>query len=262
MIAKTIIFSAAVLAVSACGRSGDNGTDASDLKIYGGAKVEQNDEVAKYTVVLLQNNQPLCSGVLIAPRLVVTAAHCRLGIKSGRPAYVGFGLKAKNAELVQMKNFIAHEAFDAAAGVQGSKDVEVNDVGLIQLAEDAPAAYEPVQVLSRSDSLTLSEPVTLAGFGKTDKKSGWFGTIVGELYQVDTKLIEEAPNAKEVWLGDSPGKSSCNGDSGGPALVERQGSLKLLGVTSRGRDCKSEVIYTDLRYFREWIRQTAATFGE
>lgn len=261
--AKKLILSlsAAVLALTACGGAGDGEKQsASDLKIYGGAKVAAEDEVAPYTVVLLQNNAPVCTGALIAPRLVVSAAHCAALIKKNRPAYIGFGLKAKEAKLVAVQNFVAHENFDAAAGSLGGKDVPVNDVGLIQLADDAPEGYAPVKLLGRSDSLRTGEPVVLAGFGKTDKKSGWFGTVLGELFQVETEVLEEAPLAKEVWFGNTPGKSACNGDSGGPALVRRQQELRLLGVTSRGRDCKSEVIYTDLRYFQDWIQRTAADF--
>ena len=58
------------------------------------------------------------------------------------------------------------------------------------------------------------------------------------MYQVEAELVIEATKAKEVWVGNTPGKAACNGDSGGPALVKRSG-VETLGVTSRGRDCKS-----------------------
>lgn len=258
---KNLLYGAALLALSACGSPQGVPQATSDLDIYGGKKVTQQDEVARFTVVLQQNNQTVCTGVLVSDRLVATAAHCFYLLKSSQGVSVGFGLKAKGATSVPVANFVAHEDFDAQAGQMGGIDRPVNDVGLIRLAKDAPEGYEPIAVLGPEDSLQIGEKVILAGYGKTDVPSGWFGTVLGELYQVETELALEAPQAKEVWFGNTPGKSACNGDSGGPAVVRRGQELKLLGVTSRGRDCKSEVIYTDLRFFDGWLAQAAEKLG-
>lgn len=259
---KNLLCGAALLALTACGQQSNAPLSKSETKIYGGKKVAVSDELAQFTVVLLQNNRPLCTGVLISPRLVVTAGHCFYLSNAGKSVTIGFGTKAKETEQVKVANFVAHEDFDAKAGQLGGTDLPVNDIALIRMESDAPQGFVPVPVLTQDDTLTVGEPVTLAGFGKTDVKSGWFGTVLGELYQVDTELTLEATAAKEVWLGNTPGKSACNGDSGGPALVKRPDGLKLLGVTSRGRDCKSEVIYTDLRFFGPWMAKAAASMGE
>lgn len=259
---KGLICSLSLLGLVACGKGPDIHTPASELKIYGGTKVTADEAVAKFTVVLMQSKGTVCSGVLIAPRLVLTAGHCYFLVDSHKPIYVGFGLKDKDVKKVQVAHFAPNDKFDAAAGKLGGIDIEVNDISLIELAEDAPTGYAPLPMLQSSDVLSVGEPIVLAGFGKTDVKTGFFGlsTVVGELYEVSTELLLEASAAKEVWMGNVPGKGACNGDSGGPALVVRDGEFKLLGVTSRGRNCRSEYIYTDVRYFQDWIQETASHF--
>lgn len=249
------IASLALLVCMSCGSQTD-----SKLSIYGGEKVVNTDEISKYTVVLAQNNRTVCTGALVAKEWVVTAAHCYFLVKQNAPLEIGFGLKVKDSIKVQAKGFLPHPGYDAAAGKLGSTEVLVNDVGLIKLSEPAPEGFEPVGILGSRESVSVGESVTLAGFGKNDASGGfasWFGGNAGELYQVETELVIEATKAKEIWVGNTPGKAACNGDSGGPALVARSGKLKLLGVTSRGRDCKSEVIYSDLRGFETWLKEAA-----
>ena len=260
MLTKNLLVGTAFLGLIACGQGPVSPKAESELKIYGGSKVGAQEEIARYTVVLLQNNNPVCTGVLVAPRLVLTAAHCYYLANSGRGISIGFGLKAKSTEEVAVKRFVPHEAFDLKAGQAGGTEQVVNDISLIELAADAPAGYTPVGVLGRNDELKSGEKVVLAGFGKTDVSTGLFGwgKVLGELYKVETEVVLESAASKEVWLGNTPGKSACNGDSGGPALVQRENGMKLLGLTSRGRDCKSEVIYTDVRYFRDWIAQNSS----
>ncbi|MES2744662.1 MAG: trypsin-like serine protease [Bdellovibrionota bacterium] len=244
------------LALSACGSQSSD----SSAKIVGGTAVTANNEIAKSTVIMMQNGKTVCSGVLIAPRLVVSAAHCYYLLNKNKPVTIGFGLSEKKVKQVLVEAFVPNAAYDAAAGTQGSTVIPVNDISVLALAEDAPAGYEPVRMLTESDDVDVGETVTLAGFGKTDIKSGWFGTLSGVLYEVDTRVVTLAPQSKEVWLEADAGKGACNGDSGGPAFVRVGGELRLLGVTSRARECKFDFIYTDLRYFQKWIRDTSSNF--
>ena len=67
------------------------------------------------------------------------------------------------------------------------------------------------------------------------------------------------PQVKELEFGEKAYKSACMGDSGGPAFVRRNNKLVLVGVTSRGSSrCDSTGIYTDVRYFGDWISRQAA----
>lgn len=264
MLTKNFLLSTAFLGIIACGQGPHSPQAESELKIYGGNKVNAQDEIARYTVVLLQNNRPVCTGVLVAPRLVLTAAHCYYLSNPSQGMTIGFGLKAQDTDQIPVARFVPHEGFDMKAGQAGGTETVVNDISLIELSADAPDGYTPVAIMGKDEALRPQEKVVLAGYGKTDVSTGLFGwgKVLGELYKVETGVVLESAASKEVWLGTTPGKSACNGDSGGPALVKRENGMKLLGLTSRGRDCKSEVIYTDVRYFRDWIEAKGGLAAE
>jgi secreted trypsin-like serine protease len=110
-------------------------------------------------------------------------------------------------------------------------------------------------MLAADDTVVEGETLTLAGFGLTHYMFGSSGT----LRKVNTKVKKLLPNVKELEFGENANMSACMGDSGGPAFVLRNKRLALVGVTSRGSSrCDSTGIYTDVRYFGSWLKQTAA----
>lgn len=59
--------------------------------------------------------------------------------------------------------------------------------------------------------------------------------------------------------------SACNGDSGGPLFLEKDGHYKVMGILSRGIDevnCYEGNIYTNVasKKARDWIKATALKF--
>lgn len=248
------------LAVAACGKPTQQ---ASDTKIVGGTAVTASDQIAKSTVALvLPDGNAFCTGSLIAPRLVVTASHCVEGYEESA-LYVNFGLKAKPGSytatnLRYATKYIQHEAYNTDAMDAEFATEPPNDIAVLILNKAAPAGYAPVKALTTADPLTVGETLTLAGFGLTH----WSRGTSGVLRKAELKLTKTDSVAKEIWFGDTPGKSACMGDSGGPAFVKRNGKLVLVGVTSRGSShCDSDGIYTDIRYFASWLSGKAAANG-
>ena len=254
-----ILAGAVALTLAACGQKASD-TDASDTKIVGGTTVGTTDPIVKSTVALLQpSGNAFCTGSLIGPRLVLTASHCLEGYTDDA-MYVVFGPSAKGsavkkanlrlvAKAVQNENFAPDEM---------DKDPQTgapNDVALVSLTEDAPDGYAAATLLAADATITVGEKLTLAGFGLTN----YIGVGSGTLRKVDVKLTAISTVGKEIEFGDTPGKSACMGDSGGPAFVTRGGKLALVGVTSRGSShCDGSGIYTDVRQFRDWIEKTSA----
>lgn len=250
-IKKISLLSLIACAFSGCGSP----QESSDLKIVGGIRVTAADVITKSTVALVQpDGRQFCTGSLIDARHVLTASHC-LADYTDSKLYIAFGLVAQNgayarARLRVASSYVVHEQFDTSALDQDVASRPPNDIALITLSQAAPAAYGPVGMLGQNDALSMGETLTLAGFGLTN---AFFGTS-GVLRKVESKLHAVSTIAKEIEFGDSPGRSACMGDSGGPAFVKRNDNLYLVGVTSRGSgSCNANGIYTDVRAFRNWI---------
>jgi secreted trypsin-like serine protease len=191
----------------------------------------------------------------VTSKHVVTAAHCLKDFPRGEKLTVVFGTNAKAGQ-VSLSNkrealkFLVHAGYNEAAMNEEEASRPPHDIAFITLKSAAPSGYSPVSVLTSRHALTDGETLTLAGFGLT---SAWFGDS-GKLRKVDVKLIEQSSVAQEIEFGESPGRSACMGDSGGPAFVKRNNKLVLVGVTSRGSSfCDDSGLYTDIRYHYDWM---------
>ena len=77
------------------------------------------------------------------------------------------------------------------------------------------------------------------------------------------KYSEFFPNSsldrKHICAGNGD-TDACTGDSGGPLLVERNGRWTVIGVTSFGVGCGSDVfpgVYTNVAKYITWIKRRA-----
>jgi trypsin len=234
-----------------------------------------------------------CTGTLVTPRYVVTAAHCS-SLAPGGIANVPIGQPGQLIEL----SIGAHET-PSASLVGGyvsdgekhvAKAVFVNpgwaglggvshDAAVIEL--DTPSSKAPVKIASAEErSLwTAGTLATIAGFGVTESD----GEQPDVLQEAQVPIVADAEAAEaypylvegvdpvfggfesetQVAAGfPQGGVDTCQGDSGGPLLVPAGSGMRLVGDTSYGAGCAEPGfpgVYGRLAdtTMREWIRSVA-----
>lgn len=209
--------------------------------IVGGQLVEAGEFDG---VVALQAGNGLCSGTVVAPRVILTAAHCLAELDPSTEVIVHFGNEI-NQGTVAAINWGAHPRFcpDCKA--------DLFDYGFVELDTDfmVPDGYTlPIVTQDEWDqAMNKGKEVTLVGFGEDPNASGGSAGI-GVKRKVTTSIRKLSDAGLEFFAGGDQ-QDSCNGDSGGPAFVRvASGELRLAGITSRGSNPCGEGGYYSAPY--------------
>lgn len=162
-------------------------------------------------VVLLEGGPVRCTGVLVAPDVVLTAAHCR-----AQDDPLAIRVRAEGRAL-GLRDAVAHPEAD---------DTATHDLALLLLEE--PLATAPVP-LDRAGAIAAAPPVAvrIVGFGVTAAGGEDDGTK-----REGTSVTSDVTEGF-VELAADP-SLPCNGDSGGAVLVRAADGERLGAVISRG----------------------------
>lgn len=197
-------------------------------------------------------NQTLCTATLIAPRTLVTAAHCvdpaMVGgasltvVASNAPTTADVQPGVNTFEVLELRR---HPAWNPAASLDA-------DLALLHLAAAPPVTPQP---WSLADLSPLGgAPLRAVGYGASGPDAG-----LGTKRTVDLSIRQLS--GELILLGDLLERGICHGDSGGPALhTFGDGVERLVGVHSftRGDSCfdgASTRLDAHAAFLREWLAE-------
>jgi len=188
----------------------------------------------------------VCTATFVAPRVLITAAHCAAAC-AGQPLELAIdGDPAANDRPpgVAVRRAFLYPAYD----LRGAEPL--HDVALIELDEPV-VGVEAEAVLKPADadrSLRTGVQVALVGYGKPRADGG----LQGERYTSAVTITRLGAN--EMAVGGPGEPESVEGDSGGPAFIVRSGGARwLAGVVSR---TASGTILTRVDAYADWIAAT------
>lgn len=238
----------------------DCGKPPTNTKIIGGTPATEGQWPWQASLHFKRSHT--CGGSLVAPDIIVTAAHCfpkessdSLVLSNWR-VYIGMVSQLKLPSPYYVKQIIINEKYNS--------DTKDYDIALLKL-ETPVSNIQPVCLPVTGQTFPSGTQCWTTGFGVTQEGSASSSTY---LMEVAVSLIDSTTcNAKGVYSGLitanmqcagylSGGKDSCQGDSGGPLVCKAgDGRWFLTGITSWGEGCGRRSrpgIYSNVERLLPW----------
>lgn len=197
-----------------------------------------------------------CGGSIISDRIILTAAHCTLGMAEGEIQILA-GVTDLSAGGGQVRN--------VTAVIEHPKYVdEVGDIAMIVLDQplDLGANVAAIALATPAD-ITNADTARVTGWGTTSETSEdspvvLQSTDVPLVSDADCQLVDEG-NDDELCAGGT-GTDSCYGDSGGPLTIATENGHVLAGVVSWGEECGGETagVYAEVPTYTDWVGERVA----
>ncbi|ASD65441.1 serine protease [Bdellovibrio bacteriovorus] len=264
MLKKLSLTLLSVAMLAACGQqnTAEILSEDSQSGVIGGEKVEMGSRIMRSTVGLYdEGSGTLCTGTLISKELVLTAAHCVTPGSTHQLVFFTDDIKNMNAYNSRYAiKALRHEDYERNRG----RKYDTADIALVRIrGEYIPVGYAPAPIFADFQSLKQGSEVVVAGYGLSWAWGVKKGS--GALRTTKLKVGEARYGQNEVLIAQSVKKGVCSGDSGGPAYIDKNGELYLMGVTSRGDSmatpltpkCFQFSIYSRVDAYLPWIKKTS-----
>lgn len=220
--------------LASCGSDGDTDNtgkcSALELTETPAAKIVNGTPCSDLTkspvVAILKNTSDgrtgLCTGTMLSPNKVLTAAHC---LDDASSVDILFGITADKFAFVTASSWNMHPSFSRA----GFTD----DVGVVHSPVSLPVPNLPILT---SSAPKIGDKVSIFGYGST---SG--GADIDGKLRAGAMTIGGVDVSKIYAYFDAGSSNTCSGDSGGPMLLQVGGQQTIVGITSYGSSLNCSV---------------------
>jgi len=217
-----------------------------------------------------------CSGTVIAPMVVLTAAHCVEDLSTGT-VYPAAAFRVVTGNLDWTATAAAGQVIaPSSVEVDPGFDPSTLDDDAALLILDTPTQAPALPLADGSDEALLSSgtPVMVAGWGYTyvgettpPTSLYWGSTVVQSAsFCTNDEYADGVPfdAADAICTLDAPTFSvaSCHGDSGGPLVAtDAAGDAVEIGITSRGDpNCNPDFpsVFTRVDLIESWAQSVIA----
>ncbi len=158
-------------------------------------------------VKLVAPTGSICTGTVVGPRAVLTAAHCG---PQGSKQVFKIGETSYEAKLFRSSKFPSQE----------------HDVGIAITTQD----IQGVSPATIGGKTSVGLNVKMLGYGCTQDGGGGTSGVL----HIGDSTISEFPDAVQMVLSRADGAVLCFGDSGGPSAIVQRDKHLIVGVHSKG----------------------------
>ena len=211
-----------------------------------------------WQVALVDSEGQFCGGSLIDERVVLTAAHCVVGMSES-----DIQVRAGVSDLTSGQG----QTRSVTTVVEHANYAETGPADIAMLVLDRPfdrSSDIAVIPTATADEVARATTARVTGWGSTSETAEDTPPV---LLSADVPIVDDQTCSTE--LGSDPddelcaggtGPDSCYGDSGGPLTIDTARGRVLAGVVSWGEECGGSApgVYAEVPTFNSWIEERLA----